>query len=88
MSTLDSKKCFVEGKIQAIYETKVIKNAQSGKRKGQLFKVVPTEELRKEFKESLKPSKCIVHSLYFNYFKTFLLILFTVYNFYYCKLQN
>lgn len=56
MPSLDSK-CSVEGKIQAIYETKIVQNVQSGKRKGQLFKVVPTEELRKEFTKPLKASK-------------------------------
>ena len=57
MSQKDSKKCFVEGKIQAIYETKVVQNVQTGKRKGQQFKVVSTEELRESFKESLEASK-------------------------------
>lgn len=56
MTALDSK-CSVEGKIQAIYKTQIVQNVQSGKRKGQLFKVVPTEELREEFTKSLKASK-------------------------------
>jgi len=49
---LSFKKCSVKGKIEAIYETTVIKNEQSSKRKGQPFKVVTTECLKERFLEN------------------------------------